>query len=84
MKVNEKWVLYEKIDPTHISHQIKAIYGVEIEEHFFKMKKKITQVGEYNIPFQYNSVEKDMHIIVKWEEAKVKKDAVAEQETAVS
>ena len=84
MKVNEKWVLYEKIDPTHISHQIKAVYGVEIEEHFFKMKKKITQVGEYNIPFQYNSVEKDMHIIVKWEEAKVKKDAVAEQETAVS
>jgi ribosomal protein L9 len=26
MKANEKGVLYEKIDPTHISNQIKATY----------------------------------------------------------
>jgi len=80
MKTNEKWVLYEKIDPTHISHQIKSTYGVEVEDHFFKMKKKITQIGEYTIPFQYNNIEKDMHIIVKGEEIKAKKSENAEEE----
>lgn len=80
MKANEKWVLYEKIDPTHISHQIKATYGVEVEDHFFKMKKKITQIGEYTIPFQYNNMEKDMHIIVKGEELKAKKSDTIEEE----
>jgi ribosomal protein L9 len=70
MKANEKGVLYEKIDPTHIANQIKTVYGVEVEEHFFKMKKKITQTGEYTIPFQYNNIEKDMQIIIKAEDLK--------------
>ena len=73
MKANEKGVLYEKIDPTHIANQIKSIYGVDVEDHLFKMKKKITQLWEYTIPFQYNTVEKDMTIIVKAEDNKANK-----------
>jgi ribosomal protein L9 len=78
MKANEKGVLYEKIDPTHIANQIKSTYGIEVEEHFFKMKKKITQTGEYNIPFQYNTIEKDMQIIIKAEDAKKSKEETEE------
>ena len=44
------------------------------------MKKKITQIGEYTIPFQYNNMEKDMHIIVKGEEVKAKKSDTIEEE----
>ena len=67
MKTNEKGALYEKIDPTHIAAMIKTTYNVDVAEHLFKMKKKITQVGEYTIPFEYNGLEKDLHIVVKWE-----------------
>lgn len=80
MKANEKWVLYEKIDPTHITNQIKTVYGIQVEDHLFKMKKKITQVGEYTIPFQYNTIEKDMLIVVKAEDAKAtKKEEIVEE-----
>ena len=81
MKANEKWVLYEKIDPTHIANQIKTVYGVDVEDHLFKMKKKITQLGEYTIPFQYNTVEKDMLIVVKAEDTKAAKKEEAAEET---
>lgn len=67
MKTNEKGALYEKIDPTHIAALIKKEYNVDVAEHLFKMKKKITQTGEYTIPFEYNGLEKDLHIIVKGE-----------------
>jgi hypothetical protein len=43
------------------------------------MKKKITQTGEYTIPFQYNNIEKDMHIIVKHEDNKAKKEETFEE-----
>jgi hypothetical protein len=46
------------------------------------MKKKITQVGEYTIPFQYNNIEKDMHIVVKSEETKSKKEETTEEVVA--
>jgi hypothetical protein len=46
------------------------------------MKKKITQTGEYTIPFQYNNIEKDMTIIVKNEDIKAKKEEVAEEVVA--
>lgn len=65
MNVNEKGALYEKIDPAHIVAKIKELYNVEVEDHLFKMKKKIALVGEYTIPFQYNGVERDVTIVVK-------------------
>jgi ribosomal protein L9 len=70
MKTNEKGILYEKIDAVHIANRIKELYAVDIEDHFFKMKKKITQTGEYTIVFQYNTIEKDVHVVVKSENNK--------------
>ena len=67
MKTNEKWVLYEKIDPTHIAHRIKELYSISVDEHLFKMKKKIIQTGEFIVPFKYGSLEKDIRVVVKTE-----------------
>ena len=82
MTANEKWALYEKIDPAHIVAKIKDLYNVEVEDHLFKMKKKIAAVGDYTIPFQYNGVEKDLSISVKAEvaAAKGKKEEVKTEE----
>ena len=41
------------------------MYKVQVEDHLFKMKKKIASLGEYTIPFEYNGIEKDVLIIVK-------------------
>lgn len=65
MTINEKGVLYEKIDPTHIVALINTQYKVDMPSHLLKMKKKITQVGEYMVSFQYASLEKDIRIVVK-------------------
>ncbi len=67
MTANEKGALYEKIDPAHIVAKIKDLYKVDIEDHLFKMKKKISTVGEYTIPFSYNGMEKDLLVSVKAE-----------------
>lgn len=84
MNANEKGVLYEKIDPAHIVAKINELYKVSVEEHLFKMKKKISLVGEYTIPFQYNGIDKDVLIVVKANAAPEqgkKKEVVAEVET---
>lgn len=51
MNANEKGALYEKIDPAHVVAKINELYKVEVEDHLFKMKKKISALGEYSIPF---------------------------------
>ena len=65
MNANDRGALYEKIDPAHIASKINDMYKVQVEDHLFKMKKKISLLGEYTIPFQYNGIEKDVLIIVK-------------------
>lgn len=70
MKSNEKWILYEKIDAAHIVARIQELYSIAVEDHFFKMKKKITNLGEFLVTFKYGSIDKDIRIIVKEEKAK--------------
>lgn len=69
MKANDRGVLYEKIDAAHIANRIHELYSIEVESHYFKMKKKILSLGEYTVPFQYGTVDKDIRIIVKAEKA---------------
>ncbi len=78
MKTNEKGILYEKIDAAHIANRIKELYSIDVEDHLFKMKKKITQTGEYTIVFQYNTIEKDVHVVVKSEGGKHIEEKTAE------
>lgn len=84
MTANEKGALYEKIDPAHIAAKIKELHNVEVEDHLFKMKKKIAAVGEYIVPFHYNGIEKDVTITVKAEvtpPVKSKKETEVVEET---
>lgn len=82
MKANERGVLYEKVDALHIVHRIKELYDTDVESHYFKMKKKLVQVGEYIVPFEYASTVKDIRVIIKAEkvtkESETKTPVVAE------
>ena len=62
-KVNEKGVLYGKIGEDKIVSAIKEKYGVEIQSHYIRMEKKLSEAGDYQVPFQYRDVKKN--IIVK-------------------
>lgn len=65
MKANDKGVLYEKIHASHLVKTIKESYGEELEEHRFKMKKHLSNVGEYSVPFHYNNVESILSVSIK-------------------
>ena len=82
MKANEKWILYEKVDPAHIVHKIKELYKVELPDNVLKMKKKISSIGEYTIPFVYWTLEKELTITVKASKELVKKSAHVKEDVA--
>lgn len=82
MKANEKGLLYEKIDAAHLAARIHELYKIEVGEHYFKMKKKILTVGEYTVPFQYGTVDKDITVVVKAEKAKDAKEEAKTEEVA--
>jgi len=61
-KVNKDATLYAKIDASNIAELIKSLYGVEVEDHFFKMKKKITTIWDYMVPFIYKDIKWDISV----------------------
>jgi ribosomal protein L9 len=61
-KVNKEGTLYAKIDATNISDLVKSTYNVAVEDHFFKIKKKITTIGEYVVPFMYKDIKGDIAV----------------------
>ncbi len=61
-KVNKEGTLYAKIDESAITKLIKETYKADVEEHFFKLKKKITSVGDYMVPFMYKELKWDIAI----------------------
>jgi hypothetical protein len=63
-KVNKEGTLYAKIDETDIAKLIKATYSLDVEDHFFKLKKKVTTIGEYVVPFLYKELKGDVTIKV--------------------
>lgn len=84
MNANEKGALYEKIDPAHLVAKINELYNVAVEDHLFRMKKKISAVGEYVIPFQYGDIERDLSVVVKALSSKkteAKKDEAVAEDT---
>lgn len=84
MKANEKGVLYEKIDVNHIVNRIKELYDITVSDHLFKMKKKITSIGEYTIGFSYNNMEKDLRVLVKADHSKDNQPAETTEETTTA
>jgi ribosomal protein L9 len=55
-KVNKDGTLYAKIDESDIAKLVKETYKLDVEDHFFKMKKKITTIGDFVVPFLYKDI----------------------------
>lgn len=64
-KANEKGALYSKIDAKEIAQKLSDDYGINVDEQYIKMKKKLSTNGEFKVPFKYKELERDLHIIVK-------------------
>jgi len=65
-KANADGTLYAKVDENDIATKINEVYGVELEPHYLKLKKKITALGSFAVPFLYKELKKE--IIVKVEQ----------------
>lgn len=64
-KANAEWTLYAKVDEQDITTRINEIYGVELEPHYLKLKKKITALGLFTVPFLYKEFKKDITVKVE-------------------
>ena len=82
-KVNKDGTLYAKIDESDIAKLVKETYKLDVEDHFFKMKKKITTIGDFVVPFLYKDIKWDIaenvnaenpEVIEKKEKVKVVKE----------
>ena len=64
-KVNKDNVLYAKVSESDIAEAIKETYGVEIESHYLKLKKKINEAGTFSVPFLYKEMKRDVVVVVE-------------------
>ena len=81
-KVNKDGTLYAKIDESDIAKLVKETYKLDVEDHFFKMKKKITTIWDFVVPFLYKDIKWDIAVKVNAENPEVieKKEKVVEKE----
>jgi large subunit ribosomal protein L9 len=83
-KVNKDGTLYAKIDEADIAKLVKETYKLDVEDHFFKMKKKITTIGDFVVPFLYKDIKGDIAVKVNAENPEViekKEKVVVKEET---
>ncbi len=66
-KVNKDGTLYAKIDEADIAKMIKDTYKIDVEDHFFKMKKKIVTIWDYTVPFLYKDIKGEVAVRVNAE-----------------
>ncbi|MDR0861015.1 MAG: 50S ribosomal protein L9 [Candidatus Peribacteria bacterium] len=86
-KANKDNTLYAKVDEHDLAEKIKEVYGIEVDAHLFKLKKKLTEVGNYSIIFAYNDLKREITVKIKGElSGKDAKDAAeaAKAETATA
>ena len=76
-KANKDNTLYAKVDENDIVEKIKEVYGIEVESHLFKLKKKLNEVGTYSIAFAYNDLKREITVKILGE---VDKNAKKEEE----
>jgi len=63
-KVNKEGTLYAKIDEIDIAKLVKETYKIDVEDHFFKLKKKIVTIGDYVVPFMYKDIKWEVSVKV--------------------
>lgn len=76
-KTNKDHTLYAKVNEEDITKAIHDIYGMEVDSHLFKLKKKINALGIFNVPFMYKDIKKE--IVVRVEEEKEEKTSKEEK-----
>ena len=84
-KANKDKVLYAKVNESDIAEAIKEAYGIEVDSHLFKLKKKINEVGSFVVPFMYKDMKKEVTVVVKAEASteKVEEKTESTQEVVV-
>jgi len=74
-KANADGTLYAKVDEHDIVTTIKDIYGVVLEPHYLKLKKKITALGSFVVPFLYKELKKEVAVQVNQDPEEAEKIA---------
>ena len=81
-KVNKDNVLYAKVNESDIVEAIKETYGVEIDAHNLKLKKKLNEAWTFIVPFMYKEMKKELTVVVEAEagsKEELKEEAKAEE-----
>jgi large subunit ribosomal protein L9 len=80
-KANKDNTLYAKVDENDIAARINEIYGMEVEPHLFKLKKKLNEVGTYPVAFAYNDLKREVvvKIVAEVDEKAAKKEEEKEE-----
>ena len=76
-KANKDNTLYAKVDENDIVEKINEVYGIEVESHLFKLKKKLNEIGTYPVVFTYNDLKREVVVRII---AEVDKNAKKEEE----
>lgn len=76
-KANTEGTLYAKVDENDIISKINETYKVELEPHYLKLKKKITALGNFVVPFLYKELKKEITVKVEQDPAEAEKLAKA-------
>lgn len=74
-KANADGTLYAKVDENDIAAVINEKYGIDIQAHYLKLKKKITTLGNFSVPFLYKELKKDVAIKVEQDPEEAEKIA---------
>ncbi len=82
-KANKDNTLYAKVDVSDIVEKIKEIYWIEIESHLFKLKKKISALGTYNVAFLYKDIKREIVVKVEQDPEEWKKHKETEATSSV-
>ena len=84
-KANKDNTLYAKVDENDIAARINEIYGMEVEPHLFKLKKKLNEVGTYPVAFAYNDLKREVvvKIVAEVDEKAAKKEEEEEVKEVV-
>jgi len=64
-KVNEKEVMYDKVDAQDIAKLIEDTYGIKLDVRNIKLKKPIDKAGDYKVPYKYKELERNLLITIK-------------------
>ena len=80
-KANAEGTLYAKVDENDIATKISEVYGVTLESHYLKLKKKITALGTFTVPFLYKELKKD--ILVKVEQDPEEAEKIAKHKLSL-